>query len=1068
MKTNITKYLDQLSRTPINTLIGLALVVSIWVLAAVIVAGMIVMTGERSSQALEAPQNQPIPILSAEPTSGPPGSFVSLWGENWSTGDTVFIYLMTPTETEMPDYAMANAVVDADGKFVTGFTLPTGPHWENQSRLLIIAKTETGELVAQTDFNVAGQAVITPELPGPAPEATTATDTTTPLTDTTGSGFVSASPTPTATPTETPITADSDVIPISPSATPTPTQTPPPAPATDKPLVTSTANLNIRGGPGLNYPVLGLLPLGQSAPLTGLSQDGLWWQIKFAGAADGFGWVSAYYVTVQSGDNVPIVLAPALPAPAPTPTPTPVTAGWYAEYFANRYLSGNPVLVRQDAKIDFNWGNGSPAPAVPADDFSARWSRTVTLDEGQYRINALVDDGVRIYLDNALIIDDWRDGGWRQLSAERWLSPGTHQLRVEFYEHTGEALLQVWWEKADSQPSYFPDWKGEYWPNPNLSGNPTVVRNDVAIDFSWGGGSPAAGLPADNFSARWSRDWYINEGWYRFHLVSDDGVRLWVDGNLLYDRWWDGARSESADFWLGSGMHRVRLEYYERTGDARVLLWAEWLSGSPSSGQSPDADFDANRRSGTAPLKVKFDNDSSGDYDDCKWYFGDGDTEHDCDDVDHTYDSPGEYTVKLRVRGPYGEDTKKREDYIKVYAPVQADFSASPRSGAWPLAVNFTNQSVGNYNLCLWSFGDGTLSTSCNPGSHIYNSAGNFDISLAVGGDGGRDVETKSVYITITDPATATPTNTSTPTMTPTLTPTITGTATATSTATVTTTATATATTTVTGTATTTATSTVTGTTTTTSSVTTLDIADNRNLPLPTTTPTLTPSPVPLPTPSPTPTGTPVPTATATPIPTPTATATATATETATPDAPPAADEAPPTPTATSTATIESATTAVPPTVTAAPPVTETTIIESPTATATAESPTATAEPSTATPQPPTATPEPPTPTPAPPTSTSTPVPPTSTPVPPTPTPVPPTSTPVPPTATPVPPTATPMPPTATPVPPTATPDPPPPLPAPPPGPGQPSQPDPNAPAGPTLTPTSTVQPVLWKKPARW
>ena len=49
-----------------------------------------------------------------------------------------------------------------------------------------------------------------------------------------------------------------------------------------------------------------------------------------------------------------------------------------------RRSPGAPVLTRTDDAIDFDWGEGSPGPAVPADRFSARWTRTKTYEAGTY------------------------------------------------------------------------------------------------------------------------------------------------------------------------------------------------------------------------------------------------------------------------------------------------------------------------------------------------------------------------------------------------------------------------------------------------------------------------------------------------------------------------------------------------------------------------------------------------------------------------------------------------------------------------------------------------------------
>ena len=67
---------------------------------------------------------------------------------------------------------------------------------------------------------------------------------------------------------------------------------------------------------------------------------------------------------------------------------------WLAEFWNNKDLSGNPVYVRQDKTIDFDWGHGSPAGPVNSDNFSARWTRNVYFPAGNYRFNATMDDAM--------------------------------------------------------------------------------------------------------------------------------------------------------------------------------------------------------------------------------------------------------------------------------------------------------------------------------------------------------------------------------------------------------------------------------------------------------------------------------------------------------------------------------------------------------------------------------------------------------------------------------------------------------------------------------------------------
>jgi len=88
-------------------------------------------------------------------------------------------------------------------------------------------------------------------------------------------------------------------------------------------------------------------------------------------------------------------------------------------------------------------------------------------------------------------------------------------------------------------------------------------------------------MPSENWSARWTRNWNFAEGNYRFHLVVDDGARLWVAGRFLIDAWVDGGpREYVADLYL-KGDAPIKLEYYNHLGDARVRLnWDQITSFS--------------------------------------------------------------------------------------------------------------------------------------------------------------------------------------------------------------------------------------------------------------------------------------------------------------------------------------------------------------------------------------------------------------------------------------------------------------------------------------------------------
>ncbi len=117
------------------------------------------------------------------------------------------------------------------------------------------------------------------------------------------------------------------------------------------------------------------------------------------------------------------------------------------------------------------------------------------------------------------------------------------------------------------------DWDAKYWNNTTMSGDPALQRFESTLDHDWGRGAPASGINADRFSARWERTINVSSGNYRFTATMDDGLRLWVDGTLIIDSWWDSqVHSLAADIYLSSGEHHLKVEYYDAGGDAVAKL----------------------------------------------------------------------------------------------------------------------------------------------------------------------------------------------------------------------------------------------------------------------------------------------------------------------------------------------------------------------------------------------------------------------------------------------------------------------------------------------------------------
>ncbi len=123
--------------------------------------------------------------------------------------------------------------------------------------------------------------------------------------------------------------------------------------------------------------------------------------------------------------------------PCASPCGPGPASGWQAQYFNNRDLSGSPVLQRYDGAVRFNWGWGSPAAGVNADNFSVRWTINSRATGGWYRFNLRADDGVRLYIDGKLVLESWQVQAVTTHCTEQWLSAGSHSFTIEFFEAEG-------------------------------------------------------------------------------------------------------------------------------------------------------------------------------------------------------------------------------------------------------------------------------------------------------------------------------------------------------------------------------------------------------------------------------------------------------------------------------------------------------------------------------------------------------------------------------------------------------------------------------------------------------
>lgn len=271
---------------------------------------------------------------------------------------------------------------------------------------------------------------------------------------------------------------------------------------------------------------------------------------------------------------------------------TPI-ANWRGEYFNNTGLANQPVLVRDDAAINFDWGTGSPLPGVvPNDNFSVRWTRTVQFNAGSYRFTLVTDDGARLWVNNQLVINAWRDQTATTYTADVFIPGGSVPIKMEYYDAKENAVARLSWAVvAAPAPSPAPttptavNWDGAYYNNFSLDGSPVMTRVDPQIHFTWGSSSPQPNVVnADNFSVRWTKSINFPAGTYTFKTTVEGGARLYVDGQLVIDQWQPQYQvvETSANVTLPGGAVPVVLEYHTSKGLAQI--WLEWSAAGSTGG----------------------------------------------------------------------------------------------------------------------------------------------------------------------------------------------------------------------------------------------------------------------------------------------------------------------------------------------------------------------------------------------------------------------------------------------------------------------------------------------------
>ena len=127
-------------------------------------------------------------------------------------------------------------------------------------------------------------------------------------------------------------------------------------------------------------------------------------------------------------------------------------SGLKGEYFPNEELRGAAALTRTDKHVHFDWGEGSFAEGQPVDHFSARWTGYfVPRKSGDYKFFTSADDGVRLYIADDMVIDDWQRHSQTLDTYARHLEAGQpYKIRLEYFEAVGSAMVGFGVASADA------------------------------------------------------------------------------------------------------------------------------------------------------------------------------------------------------------------------------------------------------------------------------------------------------------------------------------------------------------------------------------------------------------------------------------------------------------------------------------------------------------------------------------------------------------------------------------------------------------------------------------------
>lgn len=248
--------------------------------------------------------------------------------------------------------------------------------------------------------------------------------------------------------------------------------------------------------------------------------------------------------------------------------------GLKAEYFDNDSLTGTPK-TRTDKTVNYDPANQPPDPFLTMKaPMSIRWTGTLKPSlSGEYTLNFVSDDGVRVYLDGKRVIDHWNVHARAEDKATLQLAAGkTYDLRVEYFDGGGEAIAKLQWYT----PAFHTGQRtSKYADALEAARRSDVVVAVMGIDKNYereGQDRDDINLPAEQTA--YLQDLYEANSHVVLVLVAGSSLAInWENDHLpaIVNAWYPGEQGGNAvaDVLFGdyNPAGRLPLTYYKSTGD---------------------------------------------------------------------------------------------------------------------------------------------------------------------------------------------------------------------------------------------------------------------------------------------------------------------------------------------------------------------------------------------------------------------------------------------------------------------------------------------------------------------